>query len=69
MRFTAEISCSETSFGPANYNDGDCQNDRHFESDETVATVTIRTRRCLSMPPPGGPPPSRKVSSKKSMSR
>jgi len=67
MRFTAEISCFESTFE----NDGlqplgHQLSPRHFESEDVEATVSIKSnpRRSISMPPR-----SRKVSSKKSMSR
>merc|ERR1711971_1241203 len=67
MRFTAEISCFESTFE----NDGlqplgHQLSPRHFESEDVEATLSIKSnpRRSISMPPR-----SRKVSSKKSMSR
>ena len=40
MRFTAEISCFETSYDAENGKQRLLQ--RHFEADEAAATVTIR---------------------------
>ena len=68
MRFTAEISCFESTFDTDTVDDADDDGLqlRHFESDEAEATVKIRSnRRSITMPPAR----SGRVSSKKSMCR
>ena len=69
MRFTAEISCFESTFDididdADDASNGEDLQARHFESDEAEATVSIRSRRSST-----SVPRSRRVSSKKSMSR
>lgn len=64
MKFTAEISCYESRIGFEENDEDNQEFERHFESDEATATVTVTVQRRAS-----SVAPSRRVSSKKSLSR